>query len=87
MCLAYIDFYDILADRVRYFKETEEGARIMCEVMEMLTNEAEERGMERGKTAVVLGMLREKMSLETIARVSDISMEKIREIGRMHSLL
>ena len=63
----------------------------MCEVMEMLTNEAEERGMERGmergKTAVVLGMLREKMSLETIARVSDISMEKIREIGRMHSLL
>lgn len=84
-------YYDILADRVRYFKETEEGARIMCEAMEMLTNEAEERGMERGmergKTAVVLGMLREKMSLETIARVSDISMEKIREIGRMHSLL
>lgn len=63
----------------------------MCEAMEMLTNEAEERGMERGmkrgKTAVVLGMLREKMSLEMIARVSDISMEKIREIGRMHSLL
>ena len=63
----------------------------MCEAMEMLTNEAEERGMERGmergKTAVVLGMLREKMSLEMTARVSDISMEKIREIGRMHSLL
>ena len=84
-------YYDILAERVRYFKETEEGARIMCEAMEMLTNEAEERGMERGmergKMVVVVGMLREKMPLETIARVSDISMEKIREIGRMHRLL
>lgn len=84
-------YYDILAERVRYFKETEEGARLMCEAMEMLTNEAEargmERGMERGKASVVLGMLREKMPLETIAKVSEISMEKIREIGRMHGLL
>ncbi len=36
----------------------------MCEAMEMLTDEAEmrgmERGMEQGKTAVILGMLKEK---------------------------
>ena len=71
----------------------------MCEAMEKLARdfagelakEAEargmERGMERGKTAVILGMLKEKLPLEMIARVSDISMDKIREIGRMHSLL
>ena len=80
-------------------KETEEGASAMCEAMEKLARdfagelakEAEargmERGMERGKTAVILGMLKEKLPLEMIARVSDISMDKIREIGRLHSLL
>ena len=45
------------------------------------------QGMERGKTAVVLGMLKEKLPLEMIARVSDISMDKLQEIGRLHSLL
>lgn len=63
----------------------------MCEAMEMLTDEAEmrgmERGMEQGKTAVILGMLKEKLPLEMIAKVSDISMDKIREIGKMHHLL
>ena len=68
-----------------------------------LAKEAEERGMERGmaqgieqgmergreerNVAVILGMLKEKLPLEMIARVSDISMDKIREIGRLHSLL
>ena len=92
-------YYDVLAERVRYFKETEEGASAMCEAMEKLARdfagelakEAEargmERGMERGKTAVILGMLKEKLPLEMIARVSDISLDKIREIGRLHSLL
>ena len=84
-------YYDVLAERVRYLKETEEGARNMCEAMEMLTDEAEmrgmERGMEQGKTAVILGMLKEKLPLEMIAKVSDISMDKICEIGKMHHLL
>ena len=112
-------YYDVLAERVRYFKETEEGASAMCEAMEKLARdfagelakEAEARGMERGmergmargmergmecgmergreerNIAVVLGMLKEKLPLEMIARVSDISMDKIREIGRLHSLL
>ena len=96
-------YYDVLAERVRYFKETEEGASAMCEAMEKLARdfagelakEAEARGMERGRErgreerniAVVLGMLKEKLPLEMIARVSDISLDKIREIGRRHSLL
>ena len=49
-------YYDVLAERVRYFKETEEGASAMCEAMEKLARdfagelvqEAEARGMERG---------------------------------------
>ena len=92
-------YYDVLAKRVRYFKETEEGADNMCKAMEMLTNEAEkrgekrgikrglERGREDGKAAVVLGMLKEKLPLEIIAKVSDISIDRIQELGRTHSLL
>ena len=33
---------------MRYFKENEKGVAVMCRAMEMLTNEAERRGMERG---------------------------------------
>ena len=32
-------------------------------------------------------MLKEKLPLAVIARMSEMSVEKIREIGRMHSLL
>ena len=46
-----------------------------------------EQGMETGKAMVVLGMLKEKLPLETIARVSDLSLDKIKEVGRLHSLL
>jgi len=46
-----------------------------------------EEGREEGKVSVVLGMLKEKLPLETIAKVSEISLDKIREIGKMHSLL
>ena len=96
-------YYDVLAERVKYFKETEEGERAMCEAMEKLVKEfaveiakeAEVRGMERGmergreegKISVVLGMLKERLPLEMIEKVSNLSMDKIQEIGRMHSLL
>ena len=88
-------YYDVLAERVRYFKETEEGASSMCKAMEMLTDEAEKRGMERGmergredgKIDIVLEMLRGKLPLEMIAQMSKFSLERVKELGKMHSLL
>ena len=44
-------------------------------------------GMEQGKVDIVLEMLRDKLPLETIARLSKFSMERVQELGRMHSLL
>ena len=49
-------YYDVLAERVRYFKETEEGVSKMSKAMEELARdfagefarEAEKRGMQRG---------------------------------------
>ena len=42
---------------------------------------------EEETSAFILGMLKEKPPLETIARVSKMSVERIQELGRMHSLL
>lgn len=88
-------YYDVLANRVRYFKETEEGVRTMSEAMENLARElakeAEERGTERGreegKIDLVVEMLRDKLPLETIARISKFSLAQLQELGRAHSLL
>lgn len=88
-------YYDVLAERVRFLKETEEGAGIMCEAMENLAKDiAQEakaqgmaQGMAQGKTDIVLEMLRGKMPLETIAHMSKFSLERVKELGKMHSLL
>ena len=65
-------YYDVPADRVRYLKETEEGARTMSEAMESLVRdlandlakdlakEAEKRGMERGREEGKTGSRRGK---------------------------
>lgn len=46
-----------------------------------------ERGIEEGKVDIVLEMLRDKLPLETVARISKFSLERVQELGRMHSLL
>ena len=66
----------------------EEGMeRGRAEGMERGRAEGMERGREQGKVDIVLEMLRDKLPLETIARVSKFSLERVQEIGRMHSLL
>ncbi len=84
-------YYDVLAERVRYLKETEGGTRLMSEAMENfakdIAKEAMAQGMAQGKTDIVLEMLRGKMPIETIAHLSKFSLERVRELGKMHSLL
>ena len=96
-------YYDVLAERVRYLKETEGGTRLMSEAMENFAKDiAKEamaqgmaqgmeqgmaQGMAQGKTDIVLEMLRGKMPIETIAHLSKFSLERVRELGKMHSLL
>ena len=92
-------YYDVLAERVRYLKETEGGTRLMSEAMENFAKDIAkaamaqgmeqgmEQGMAQGKTDIVLEMLRGKMPIETIAHLSKFSLERVRELGKMHSLL
>lgn len=41
-------YYKELAERVRYFKETEKGVESMCRTMELMRNEAEIKGVIAG---------------------------------------
>ena len=66
-------------------KDFEEA--ILEEGMERGLERGRAEGMEQGKVDIVLEMLRDKLPLETIARISKFSMERVQELGRMHSLL
>ena len=44
-------------------------------------------GRDAGRAEMILNMLREKMPLEMIAKISELSLDKVRELGKMHSLL
>nr|WP_167535621.1 monoheme cytochrome c [Centipeda periodontii] len=46
-----------------------------------------EYGLEQGRMETVLALLREKMPLDLIARVTKLSAEKIQDIGRLNGIL
>ena len=50
--------YQILADRVRYFKEDKEGVATMCKIMEDMKNEAAKRNsIETARVLLAMGKL------------------------------
>ena len=73
-----------LFEEAKFEEGLEQGRE---EGLEQGREEGLEQGREEGKSAMILGMLREKMPLEMIAKISELSLDKVRELGRMHSLL
>ena len=70
-------YYKILADRVRYFKEDEEGVAVMCKAMEEWAEELREEGKSAGikegmKEGELRGMQKAKESmLKLVAKMSE----------------
>ena len=78
-CLSSVDmFYPVLARQVKYFKETEGGQEIMCQVFEDL---AEKRVMEEKKVFARRLITRGKQTLEEIAEDTDLPLEEVRELA------
>lgn len=78
-CLSSVDmFYPILAKQVKYFKETEGGQEIMCQVFEDL---AEKRVTEEKKAFACRLIARGKQTLEEIAEDTDLPLEEVRELA------
>lgn len=78
-------YYGVLADRVRFFKESKEGIAIMCKAMEDMRNESLKEGMEEGRKeatkAMALRMLvAGKYTLEEIADISGLPLEEVKQL-------
>ena len=70
--------YKELSDRVKLYKETEEGVNTVCDILEEMKNEAVER--DRIENAIKMindGLL----SIDMIAKYSGLSIEKVRELA------
>ena len=75
--------------------EMEKEAETMCDYGRGLARKYAEKGraegMEKGIqqkcNSNILGMLQEKIPMETIARITKVSVEQIRELGKLNGVL
>lgn len=75
-------YYEVLADRVRYFKEDKKGVADMCRAMEELCNAARNEGIsigeEENKKEIALRMLQEDiLKVEKIAEYCQLTVEEV----------
>ena len=69
--------YGVLADRVRFFKESKEGVAIMCKAMEDMRNQTLREGMmEVARRMLAAG----KYALEEIAEISGLSLDEVKKL-------
>ena len=82
-------YYDELAERVRFFKESKEGVAIMCKAMEDMRNESIKAGIKEGrkegrkeeKKQTVLRMLElGKYALEEVATISGLPLDEVKKL-------
>ena len=75
--------YKQLADKVRYFKENEEGVRTMCARLEKMRDET----AERTKVQMAINMIKDgKLSVEQIAKYSMLAIEKVKELASLKTV-
>ena len=73
--------YKELSDKVRYYKETEEGVDRMCEIWDEIRNEGRKEGMENARIKNAKAMIKDGvLPLEKIAEYSGLTLEKVREL-------
>lgn len=76
----------ILSDEIRRRQReaAEEGRK---EGLEKGIQQGMQQGMQQEREANVLGMLKEKIPMETISRITHYSLEQIQKLGKLHGLL
>lgn len=67
-------YYGVLADRVRFFKESKEGIAVMCKAMEDMRKDSLKE--------VALRMLKAgKYALDEIAAISGLSLDEVKKLN------
>ncbi len=73
--------YAVLADRVKYFKESKEGTTVMCKVIEDMCKREHEEGIKEGVRTTVLRMLKNgKLALTEIADISGLPLDEVKKL-------
>ena len=76
----------LLAERMRHFKNTEEGVKMLTGIDDIIRAEAEARGEATGKTKkeqqIVLNMLKKGLSPNLIAEYTEKTVQSIEELRR-----
>lgn len=71
-------YYGVLADRVKFFKESKEGIAVMCKAMEDMRNQT----LKEGMMEVALRMLKAgKYALDEIASISGLSLDEVKKLN------
>ena len=79
------EYMKLEMDRKKYWREGKlEG---ILEGKEEGKLEGRLEGKLEGRLEAIIGMLREKLSVEMIARITNMSVEQVVEIGKEHALL
>ena len=75
-------YYEVLADRVHYFKEDEKGVAIMCKAMEDMRNEA-----ARMKAVRIARLMLEDgtLSYDKIAAFTELTVKEVHELDDKRS--
>jgi len=79
--------YQILADRVRYFKQEKEGVIAMCRMLEEMRNEtALETALKTTKEFAFRLIIRGKDTPEEIAEITNLPLEEINHLEKTRKL-
>lgn len=74
-----------LAEKVRYYKEDEEGNGSMCRIVEEEVRRGEERGARKANIKTALAMIQKNMSFEVISEITGLSISEIEKLAEKHT--
>lgn len=73
-----------LADRVRYFKENEEGVKRMCATLEKMRDETAKKAVDQTRVQIAVNLLKEgNLSIDQIARCSMLAVDRVKELASL----
>ncbi len=77
--------YEVLSNRTKYFKESEEGVRTMCELMEEYSRErvesAEAKGREESAKEIAIEIWNQGIhDIEAISKMTKLSPDKVKKL-------
>ena len=70
-------YYDVLADRVKFFKESKKGIAVVCKAMEDMRNQT----LKEGMINVAKRMLADgTLTLEKIAEYAGLPLDEVKKL-------